>query len=108
MLSLAAPSLKLSPECSTFADEYPFSVKVEGGGLSVADVVSMHRDHYEGTLFDLTRGYVALSSISDELSFRLQTELGLLRGLSAIRQDLTPPETQQFSLKKAAQTTLSG
>jgi dipeptidase len=54
---MAAPSLNLSPFCSTFADEYPFSVKVETkGGASVADLLEMHRDHYEGTQFDMTRG----------------------------------------------------
>jgi dipeptidase len=44
---------------STFADEYPFSVRVESGGLTVADVLAMHRDHYEGTAYDLTRGLAA-------------------------------------------------
>mmetsp|Transcript_3107 Transcript_3107/g.6608 ORF Transcript_3107/g.6608 Transcript_3107/m.6608 type:complete len:693 (-) Transcript_3107:240-2318(-) len=54
---LAAPSLssQLPAECSTFGDEYPFSVPVDKA-LKVADVIAMNRDHYEGTPFDMTRG----------------------------------------------------
>ena len=57
VMDLAAPSLGLSPECSTFADEYPFSVAVEAeGGLDVAAVLGFLRDHYEGTPYDMTQG----------------------------------------------------
>ena len=34
ILSLAAPSLGLSPQASSYADEYPFSVKVETPGYA--------------------------------------------------------------------------
>jgi dipeptidase len=54
--TLAAPSLDISSECSTFADEYPFSVEVENGGLTVAQAVAINRDHYEGTNYDMTKG----------------------------------------------------
>jgi dipeptidase len=49
VFTMAAPSLKnkISPHCSTFADEYPFSVKPDKK-LSVLDIMQMHRDHFEG------------------------------------------------------------
>jgi dipeptidase len=59
-LTLAAPSLASSipAECSMFADEYPFSVPVDKA-LTVAEVVAMTRDHYEGTDYDMTKGLAA-------------------------------------------------
>ena len=50
---IVAPSLKLDPD--TLTTELPFSVKPEKR-LSVADVMDIVRDHYEGTEFDLTTG----------------------------------------------------
>jgi len=58
--TLAAPSLKdtLPADTTVFADDYPWSVPVDKP-LTVADVTSMLRDHYEGTLFDMTKGIAA-------------------------------------------------
>lgn len=52
--SLVAPSLELDP----YASRYPFSV-VPDEKLSVADVMAIKRDYYEGTEFDLTQGLAA-------------------------------------------------
>ena len=41
-----------------FTKEYPISFKPDHK-LSVSDVFSLHRDHYEGTPFDLTKGMAA-------------------------------------------------
>ncbi|MCX5841102.1 MAG: C69 family dipeptidase, partial [Deltaproteobacteria bacterium] len=49
VLSLAAPSLKLDPN----QDRFPFSVKPDKP-LSVQDVITIHRDAYEGTPYDIT------------------------------------------------------
>lgn len=54
----AAPSLGLSPDYHrgvSGADRYPLSIRPERK-LSVADVFSLMRDHYEGTEFDMTKG----------------------------------------------------
>jgi len=50
VLSLLAPSLKLDPN----AENYPLSVKPEKK-VSVQDLLTIFRDTYEGTPFDLTR-----------------------------------------------------
>ncbi len=50
VLSLLAPSLNLDPN----AENYPFSVKPEKK-VSVADILAIFRDSYEGTSFDMTR-----------------------------------------------------
>ena len=58
VFSLAAPAFSAShlpADCSTLADEYPFSVRAERP-LSPADLVAMQRDHYEGTPYDMTQG----------------------------------------------------
>ncbi|MDR3302184.1 MAG: C69 family dipeptidase [Spirochaetaceae bacterium] len=61
-LSLAAPSLNLSPWVKDgkrgLTRQYPFSV-VPDKKLTLADLRAMHRDHYEGTEFDLTKGTAA-------------------------------------------------
>ncbi len=58
-LSLAAPSAGLSPWVKDgVTRDYPFSVRPDRK-MSVADVRRIHRDHYEGTEFDLTRGVAA-------------------------------------------------
>ena len=58
-LSLAAPSAGLSPwvENGTTRD-YPFSIKPDQK-LDLSDIQRIHRDHYEGTEFDLTKGVAA-------------------------------------------------
>ncbi len=58
-LSLAAPSLNLPAWVKDgYTRAYPFSINPDRQ-LSVADVVAIYRDHYEGTEFDLTRGSAA-------------------------------------------------
>lgn len=42
-----------------FTRAYPFSIKPESGKLSVADVMSIYRDQYQGTEFDQTKGLAA-------------------------------------------------
>ncbi|EFC91114.1 peptidase U34 dipeptidase [Dethiosulfovibrio peptidovorans DSM 11002] len=57
--SLAAPSLGLSPWVEDgYTKAYPFSIKPDEK-LSVRDVMAIHRDRYEGTEFDLTKGVAA-------------------------------------------------
>jgi dipeptidase len=54
-----APSLNLSPWVEDgYTEAYPFSVKPDQK-LSVHDVMALHRDHYEGTPFDMTKGIAA-------------------------------------------------
>jgi len=51
-----APSLGLSPKVENgLTKAYPFSVKPDHK-LSLQDVFSLYRDHYEGTDFNLTQG----------------------------------------------------
>jgi dipeptidase len=54
VLSILAPSLKLDP----WAPEQPFSVKPDKK-VTVRDVMAIHRDVYQGTEFDQTRGPLA-------------------------------------------------
>jgi dipeptidase len=43
-----------------YTKAYPFAVEPEAeAGLTVLDVASLHRNHYEGTEFDLTQGLAA-------------------------------------------------
>lgn len=54
----AAPSLNLSPDYNRAvkgAERYPLWIKPDKK-LTVGDVFSLMRDHYEGTEFDLTQG----------------------------------------------------
>lgn len=54
----AAPSLDLSADYTRAvkgAKPYPLSIKPDRK-LNLADVISLMRDHYEGTPFDMTRG----------------------------------------------------
>jgi dipeptidase len=58
ILRRAAPSMNLSPDYHRVvegAEPYPLWVKPDKK-LSVADVFSLMRDHYEGTDFDMTKG----------------------------------------------------
>jgi dipeptidase len=57
----AAPSLDLSPDFSSSvknAKPYPLWIKPDRK-LSVRDVMALHRDHYEGTPFDMTKDLTA-------------------------------------------------
>jgi dipeptidase len=59
VLRRVAPSLNLSPYVEdTYTKAYPFSVKPDKK-LSVADVFALHRDWYQGTEFDLSKGLAA-------------------------------------------------
>jgi len=59
VLSRVAPSLNLPAYVEgPYTKAYPFSVKPEKK-LTVADVIDLFRDHYEGTEFDLTKGLAA-------------------------------------------------
>lgn len=54
-----APSQNLSPYVNdTWSEDYPFSIKPDKK-LSTNDTLHIFRDHYEGTVFDLTRGMAA-------------------------------------------------
>ncbi|KAH9081352.1 hypothetical protein LEN26_021343 [Aphanomyces euteiches] len=59
VLSLASPSLQLSPEADMFAITYPFSVVADGAPLGAVDLMGILRDHYENTDYDLTQGAAA-------------------------------------------------
>lgn len=57
----AAPSLDLSPDFSSSVKNtrpYPLWIKPDRK-LSVRDVMALHRDHYEGTPFDMTKNLTA-------------------------------------------------
>jgi dipeptidase len=55
-LDRVAPSLELSPWVKDgYTMDYPFSVKPDTK-LSAKDIISLYRDHYEGTEFDQTLG----------------------------------------------------
>ncbi len=57
----SAPSLNLSPDYSSSikgAKPYPLYIKPDKK-LSVRDVINLHRDHYEGTQFDMTKDLTA-------------------------------------------------
>lgn len=50
------PDLFLSPWVNDgYTKDYPFSIKPKNK-LTLSDVFSLYRDHYEGTEFDLTKG----------------------------------------------------
>jgi len=52
-----APSQNFSPDYSSFipnAKPYPLYIKPDAK-LDVQDVIALHRDHYEGTEFDMTK-----------------------------------------------------
>jgi dipeptidase len=59
ILSRVKPSANFSPYVKdALTSEYPFTVTPDKP-LSVLDVISLHRDYYEGTEFDLTKGAAA-------------------------------------------------
>ena len=58
-LDTVAPSLKLSPTVDSHdTDYYPLSVKPDKK-LAITDVMSLYRDYYQGTEFDMTTKYSA-------------------------------------------------
>lgn len=58
VFNLLAPSVKLPAQTNPTADDYPFSVKPDKK-VSASDLMTVFRDHYEGTEFDLTQGLAA-------------------------------------------------
>jgi dipeptidase len=57
--SLVAPSLNLSAWAKgPFTTLYPFAIKPDNK-LAVQDLMGIHRDNYEGTEFDMTKGMAA-------------------------------------------------
>lgn len=59
VLNRVNPSLGLPPYVKDyFTDRYPFSIKPEKK-LTLEDVMGLHRDCYEGTEFDMTKGMAA-------------------------------------------------
>ncbi|HQJ47165.1 MAG TPA: C69 family dipeptidase, partial [Ignavibacteriaceae bacterium] len=56
-----SPSLNLSPAYSSYEEDalpYPLYIKADRK-LDVRDVIALHRDHYEGTEFDMTKDLAA-------------------------------------------------
>lgn len=59
VLDRVNPDLCLSPWVEDgYTTDYPFSIKPQRK-LSLSDIFSLYRDHYEGTQFDLTKGVAA-------------------------------------------------
>ena len=59
LMTKLAPSRNFSPWVKDgFTRDYPFTIKPEKK-LTRADVMALHRDHYEGTQFDMTKGVAA-------------------------------------------------
>lgn len=59
MYNRIAPSRNFTPFVNdTYSDEYPFSVRPDKK-LTLQDAFSLFRDHYEGTVYDLTTGPAA-------------------------------------------------
>lgn len=69
---------------------YPFSVKVEGT-ITIEDVMNLHRDHYQGTEFDLSQGVLAgvWSSPSLEMGATPGVIGGYPRAISIMRSSYT-------------------
>ncbi len=59
VFDLINPSMKLSPWIEgPYTSYYPFSIKPEKK-LTIKDLMKIHKDHYEETEFDLTKGLAA-------------------------------------------------
>jgi dipeptidase len=56
IFTLLDPSLQIDAVTDSYASGYPFSVKPVAGKISKHDLMSLQRDHYEGSQFDLTKG----------------------------------------------------
>jgi dipeptidase len=92
-LSLAAPSLLLPEPAASGDTRYPFSVPADQL-LSVQDVIAIHRDFYEGTIYDITANAKFLippqnTSVSPMASPFGPTDLYRLLGISAERSIAT-------------------
>ena len=59
LMTKLSPSSNFSPWVKDgFTRDYPFTVKPDSK-LARKDVMALHRDHYEGTMFDMTKGVAA-------------------------------------------------
>jgi dipeptidase len=59
LMTKLAPSRKFSPWVKDgYTKDYPFTIKPDRK-LAREDVMALHRDHYEGTPFDMTKGVAA-------------------------------------------------
>jgi len=58
VFNLVAPSFFVPADTDLYGSDYPFSVKVDRP-LYPADLMRIQRDHYEGSQFDLTKGFAA-------------------------------------------------
>jgi dipeptidase len=56
---LLAPQISLSPHYTNLKAARPYPVTAPTSGLNLAKVLSVHRDHYEGTAFDMTQHLAA-------------------------------------------------
>jgi len=62
------PSANFSPWVKDdYTRAYPFSVKPDKK-LTVRDVMALHRDHHEGTEFDMTKGHAARRAVRMPIS----------------------------------------
>lgn len=92
IFSQVAPSLNL--EYDPNPENYPFSVKVDKP-LSIAQIMDMQRDHYQGTEFDMTQGVLAGPFQSPNLELP-----GLPRSISIMRTSYTAVVAPQGQLSK--------
>jgi len=58
VFNVVAPSNKFERSHNFWGDNLPFSVEVEKK-VTVEDIMSLNRDHYEGSELDLTKGFAA-------------------------------------------------
>ena len=59
IFSIINPALNLNPwVADSFTEEYPFSI-MPARKLAVKDMMALHRDHFEGTEFDMAKGIAA-------------------------------------------------
>jgi dipeptidase len=84
VLSLLAPSLRLSPH----SENYPFSVKPDKK-VSVRDVLAIFRDAYYGTQFDMTREMKTVNRKGETITSPVASPYmnGDLRALLNIKRD---------------------
>ena len=73
---------------------YPFSVKVDQP-VSIGEIMDLHRDHYQGTEFDMTEGVLAGPYNSPNLELP-----GLPRSISIARTSYTAIVAPQGELSK--------
>jgi dipeptidase len=55
VFSLLAPDVVLDPDSNIWADEYPFSIRINKQ-ISELELMNITRDHYQNTRFDTSQG----------------------------------------------------